>query len=91
MTKATGSSRVKKSYSLSGEAVAFVARIRRARKIGSDSETLDLLIRQAMEIQRKSKVDAAYKAYYDMASDADLAEESSWAEFSGAEWAEVAQ
>jgi len=89
MTSPATKHRVKKSYSLSGEAVAFVSKTRKVRKIGSDSETLDQLIHEAMEVQRKSKIDAAYRAYYDAASDAELAEDVLWADLSTAELPEV--
>ena len=85
MTTGTASRRIKKSYSISREAESFVRKIRKARSIASDSEALDQLLRESIEAHRKSKIDAEYKAYYDAASETDLAEEKLWAEFSEGE------
>jgi hypothetical protein len=91
MPVATKQQRVKKSYSISREAESFVRKVRKARSIASDSEALDQLLREAIEAHRKSRIDAEYKAYYDAASEADLAEEKVWAEFSESEMAGMAR
>jgi hypothetical protein len=71
--------RIKKSYSISREAESFVRQTRQARKIKSDSEALDQLLRESIATHRRGSIDAAYKAYYDAASDGDLAAENEWA------------
>ena len=91
MTTVTATRRIKKSYSISVEAESFVRKVRKTRKIASDSEALDLLLREAIEVHRKSAVDAAYKAYYDSASDQELEEEKSWAEFGSAQMTELSK
>ena len=91
MTRAAAHQRVKKSYSISSEAAALISKVRKSRKIGSDSETLDQLIREAIEVQRRSKIDAAYKAYYDVATETELEEEGAWAEFGDAQLAALSQ
>ncbi|HEY5329332.1 MAG TPA: hypothetical protein VIJ79_05570 [Acidobacteriaceae bacterium] len=91
MTNVIAKRRIKKSYSISVEAESFVRKVRKARKIASDSEALDMLLRESIEVHRKSAVDAAYKAYYDSASDQELEEEKSWAEFGTAQMAELSQ
>ncbi|HZL29426.1 MAG TPA: hypothetical protein VFC39_23075 [Acidobacteriaceae bacterium] len=91
MTDVIAKRRVKKSYSISVEAEGFVRKVRKARKIASDSEALDMLLRELIEVHRKSAVDAAYKAYYDSASDQELEDEKSWAEFGTAQMAELSQ
>jgi hypothetical protein len=91
MTTAIAKRRIKKSYSISVEAESFVRRVRKTRKIASDSEALDMLLREAIEVHRKSAVDAAYKAYYDSASDKELEEEQSWAEFGTAQMSRLSQ
>jgi hypothetical protein len=83
--------RVKKSYSISVEAEQFVRRIRKVRRIASDSEALDQLLRESMAAHRRSSIDAAYRAYYDAASDEDLAEETAWAAFAEGEMAELSK
>jgi hypothetical protein len=89
--KATAATRVKKSYSISREAEQFVRRVRKSRKIASDSEALDQILREALQAQSRAGIDAAYKAYYDSASDSELAEELTWAEFAGSQLAELAK
>jgi len=91
MTNVIGKRRVKKSYSISVEAESFVRKVRKTRKIASDSEALDILLRESIEVHRKSAVDAAYKAYYDSASDQELEEEKSWADFGTAQMTELSQ
>ena len=91
MTTLTAKRRIKKSYSISVEAESFIRKVRKARKIASDSEALDILLRESIEVHRKSAVDAAYKAYYDSASDQELEEEKSWAEFGTAQMTELSK
>jgi hypothetical protein len=71
--------RIRKSYSISREAESFVRQTRQARKIKSHSEALDQLLRESIATHRRGSIDAAYKAYYNAASDADLAAENEWA------------
>jgi hypothetical protein len=63
--------------------LAFLGETRRKRKLGSDSEALDLLLREAMLEAKRREIDAAYKEYYDTASDEELAEQREWAEMTG--------
>jgi hypothetical protein len=74
---------MKRSFTLSPEAVAYVGQTRQKRGAGSDSEALDLLIREAMLEAKRQEIDAAYKEYYDTASEEDLAEQRLWAEMTG--------
>jgi hypothetical protein len=91
MTNVIPRRRIRKSYSISVEADSFIRKVRKARKIASDSETLDLLLRELMEVHRKGAVDAVYKAHYDSASDQELEEEKSWAEFGTAQMTELSR
>jgi hypothetical protein len=91
MTVATSAQRVKKSFSISREAESFIHKVRQMRNIASDSETLDILLRESIEVHRKSAADAAYKAYYDSASEQELEEEKIWAEFGTAQLTELSR
>jgi len=82
-------SRVKKSYSISREAEQFIRRVRETRKIASDSEALDQILREQLATQSRAAIDAAYAAYYDAAADNELAEELEWAKFGEAQFAEL--
>jgi hypothetical protein len=83
MTKQATERRVKRSFTLTPGTIAFLAETRMARKISSDSEALDLLLLEARSEARRRQIDAAYKNYYDTASESDLAESEGWAEMAG--------
>jgi hypothetical protein len=74
---------MKRSFTLTPEVVAFVGETRQKRGAGSDSEALDLLLRESMLEAKRQQIDAACKEYYDTASDQDLAEQREWAEMTG--------
>ena len=75
--------KMKRSFTLSPEAVAYVGETRQKRGAGSDSEALDLLLREAMLEAKRQEIDAAYKEYYETASEEDLTEQREWAEATG--------
>jgi hypothetical protein len=75
--------KVRRSFTLTPEAVAFVGETRLKRGVGSNSEALDLLLREAMLEEKRQKIDSAYQNYYDTASEQDLAEQREWAEMTG--------
>lgn len=79
--RALGTGRVKKSYSISPEAEQFVRRMRKARKIGSESETVDQLLRESMLAHSARGIDAAYTSYFDGATSGDLEVEAAWGAF----------
>ena len=83
MTIQATNRKMKRSFTLTPESVAFVAETRRKRKARSDSEALDLLLRELMLEARRQAIDAATKEYYDTASDEELAEQAKWAEMVG--------
>lgn len=72
--------KMKKSFTLTPESVAFVAQTRKKRKAGSDSEALDLLLREVMLDIKRQELEAATSEYYDTSSDEELAEQRKWAE-----------
>jgi hypothetical protein len=63
--------------------VAFVSEIRRRREAASDSEALDLLLKEMLLEDKRRDLDAAFKAYYDTAGDEELLEQREWAEGTG--------
>jgi hypothetical protein len=77
------SRKIRRSFTLTPEAVAFVGETRLKRGIGSDSEALDLLLRETMLEAKRQQIDVAVQEYYDTASDEDLAEQREWAEMTG--------
>jgi uncharacterized membrane-anchored protein len=80
MTSQTTTRRVKRSFTLTPEVAAFVTETRQKQRAKSDSEALVLLLRELMLEAKRRELDAATKAYYDTASDQELAEQSEWAE-----------
>lgn len=80
MTIQATTRKVKRSFTLTQESLAFVHETRRRRKANSDSEALDLLIKDSMRAAKRQEIDAAFKAYYDNASEEELKEQRQWAE-----------
>jgi hypothetical protein len=79
--------RIKRSFTLTPEAVAFLTETRQARQAGSDSEALDLLLRELKLEANRQELEAATKAYYDNASETELSEQRDWArQTSGNMW-----
>jgi len=83
MTTRRTAGRVRKSFTLSPEAVAFVRETRQRHGLRSDSEAVELLLREAMQATKAQEIDAACKEYYDTASEEELAEQLEWAEMAG--------
>jgi len=73
--------KVKKSFSISLESEAFLKRIRKERKVSSESETLDVLLGELMTAQRQCAIESAYVDYYDSLSDEDVTEQRAWGAF----------
>ncbi len=83
MTTQTATRKVKRSFTLSPESVAFVRETRQRRQAHSDSEALDLLLREQVLEAKRQQLEAETKAYYDSASDKELREASEWAQMAG--------
>lgn len=79
MTVQATKRKIKRSFTLAPESVAFVRDTRKRRKAGSDSEALDLLLREAILARKQEEIDAAFKEYYDSATDEELNEQREWA------------
>ena len=75
--------RVKRSFTLTPDVAAFVSETRQKQRARSDSEALDLLLRESMLEAKRRQLDAATKAYYDTATDEELTEQREWAEMTG--------
>ena len=80
MTKQATVKKIKMSITLSPEVVAYVKQSRKRRKAASNSEAMDMILRESMLLQKQAEIDAAYREYYDNVSDEILAEERQWAE-----------
>jgi hypothetical protein len=83
MTNKATDRRVKRSFTLAPEVLAFVMETRRKRKAGSDSEALNLLLNEQMLEAKRRDIDAAIKQYYDAAGDGELQEQREWGEAAG--------
>jgi hypothetical protein len=79
MATQTSLHKIKRSFTITPESAAFLREARAERNAASDSETLDLLLKELMELRKLDEIDAAFKEYYDTASDAQLAAEEGWA------------
>lgn len=83
MTMLSSARKIKCSFTLSPESVAFLREARAQRHSESDSEALDLLLKDLQQEARKRDLDAAVTAYYDTATDDELREEREWSEGAG--------
>ena len=81
-TQATAN-KIKRSFTITPESAAFLREARAERNAASDSETLDLLLKELMVNRQLAAIDAAYKDYYDSISDGQIEEESEWAKMVG--------
>jgi hypothetical protein len=79
MTMQATARKIKRSFTLAPECVAFVADTRQRRQAGSDSEALNLLLREAMLEVKRQELEASITAYYDSITDEEMAEEREWA------------
>jgi hypothetical protein len=75
--------KMKCSFTLTPETVAFVRETRQRRRAASDSEALELLLRETKLKRQEEEISAAITEYYDTASDDELREASEWAEMAG--------
>ena len=75
--------KLKCSFTLTPESVAFVRQSRERLQAASDSEALDFLLREKRLATKQEEIDAAVKAYYGNASEEELQEQREWAELAG--------
>jgi hypothetical protein len=73
--------KIKKSFSISPESDSFIRKTCKERRSTSESETLDVLLRELMAIRRQKAIEAAYSDYYDSLTDDEVNEQSSWGTF----------
>jgi hypothetical protein len=71
--------KMKKSFTLAPESVAFLSETRQRRKAGSDSEALDMLLRELMLEAKRQELEAATK-------ETRLRMKSSLSNWSGLRW-----
>ena len=83
MTTQATNRKVKCSFTLSAESVAFVRDMRKRHKAASDSEALELVLKENRMARMQAEIDAAVKEYYDNASEEELREQREWAEGTG--------
>jgi hypothetical protein len=83
MKPQTTEQKIRRTFTLTAESFAFVKESHQRLGAASNSEALESLLREAMRQGKLREIDAAYKEYYDAASDQDLAEQLEWAENTG--------
>jgi hypothetical protein len=83
MTPQAKSRKIRRIFTLASDALEFVRETKERRCVSSDSEALEMLVRDAMLEAKGQEIDAAYKEYYNTASEQDLAEQREWAEMTG--------
>jgi hypothetical protein len=75
------SRKIKKSFSISAESDSFIRRTCKERKSTSESETLDVLLKELITIRQQKAIEAAYSDYYDSLTEDEVAEQSAWGAF----------
>ena len=75
------SRKIKKSFSISPESDLFIRRTCRERKSTSQSETLDVLLKELMASRQQKAIEGAYTDYYDSLGAQEVAEERVWGVF----------
>lgn len=88
-TTTTQQRKIKKSFSISAASDSFIRKMQKQRKVRSESETLDALLSELMDLQEKQTIEAAYANYYDSLSDDEQAEQRSWGGFAESNLAET--
>lgn len=83
MTTQATANKIKRSFTISPESLAFLQEARQERQAGSDSETLELLLGELMLKRKLRKIETAYTDYYDSVSDEQLVEDQEWARMAG--------
>lgn len=74
--------KIKKSFSISPESDSFIRRACKERKVSSESETLDILLKELMTIRQQNAIEAAYSDYYDSLTEDEISEQHAWGTFS---------
>ena len=73
--------KIKKSFSISVESDTFIRKTCKERKSNSESETLDALLSELINIRRQQAIEAAYTDYYDSLGDEEVTEQRAWGSF----------
>jgi predicted LPLAT superfamily acyltransferase len=77
----TAQRKVKKSYTLATESVAFLEQLRKRRRAASVSSVLDEIVQSFRRGQRRKMVEEAIAEYYNSLDPAELHEQVQWGEF----------
>jgi len=83
MSSQATTNKIKRSFTITPESALFLRQSRQEINAGSDSEALDLLLRELMVKRKLRAVDAAYTDYYNSIPDTQVTEERDWAEIVG--------
>ncbi|MGA9528357.1 MAG: hypothetical protein WBS24_09590 [Terriglobales bacterium] len=75
--------KVRCTFTLSPENVAYIEQQTRRRKLASLSAFLDELLREKTREQKLAEIEANTIAYYDSLTDEEVEEQRAWGEFAG--------
>ena len=75
------SRKLRKTYTLTEEAVSILEAERKARKAVSSSSALEQLLRERQRENETQQIAASVTNYYDSLSNEDLQEQNLWGEF----------
>jgi hypothetical protein len=80
-TRIRPSRKLRKTYTLSEEAVSILEAERKARRSASSSSALEELLRERKHQSEKQQIAASVTSYYDSLTEQDLQEQNLWGEF----------
>jgi hypothetical protein len=83
--------KIKKSFSISVESDSFIRKVCKERKSKSESETLDALLNELMNLRKQHAIEAAYTDYYDSLGDEEISEQRAWGTFAESQLAKEEQ
>jgi hypothetical protein len=81
MRRSNPSRKLRKTFTLSAEAVAIIEQERKARRSQSASSALDALLKDRSRQRQMTKIAASISNYYDSLSEEEIKENELWGEF----------
>jgi hypothetical protein len=78
--------KIKKSYTLSPESVAFLETLRKRRRAPSISSVLEGVLKAVRRQQVRAEIETSIESYYSTLSDQEAAEQADWGDFATSEF-----
>jgi len=86
MSKTSTTTKEKKTFSLSRQALNYLEALRKERRSRSMSSVLEEIIRQQQQTKELERVSASVTRYYDSLNSEEIAEDRAWGEFAATQF-----